>query len=161
MIIRLKSGVDSDFLLHEKEYVVFAIYISTSIELMVLGENSFPLSVSSDDVDVIDERLSKHWVYGSSDGGNWSAILSFPEWANDPSYYQNLVEGKGNAGSVFRSYIDQIQNEYAGSGIEKVAIFLKDNWYQCPLCDDAWEYESNNEVMVCPSCKKKVRKPKP
>lgn len=159
MIIKLKKEVDSDFLLPDKMYVVFAIYISSSVDLMVLGENnSFPVSVSSSDVDIVDDRLSKYWVYGHCDTGEWSAVISFPEWAEDFFFYQNLVEGKRGAGQIFRKYENNIQNEFADPSIVRTAGMLKESWYQCPVCEEAWEYDASGEVIVCPSCKEKLRR---
>ncbi|WP_126754596.1 hypothetical protein [Pseudidiomarina insulisalsae] len=127
---------------------------------MVLGEaHSFPVSISAVDVNVIDARLSKYWVYGQNPNEQWSALISFPEWANDPFYYQNLVEGKGSAGHIFRRYEELLQNEHAPPNLEGFANLIKDNWYQCPICEKAWESKGGSEVITCPGCNEKLRRP--
>ncbi len=139
-------------------YDVYAIYFSKKIEFMVLSHvHSFPVSIDLDDVEVIDNRLSKSWVYGMPESD--SVVLSFPDWANDSYFYQNLIEGKGSAGDIFRSYENKIECEYADPNLTLSASILKDNWVQCPKCMEGWEVRDYMEVITCPKCESKLLNP--
>lgn len=159
MHIRLKSGVHSEHLRASQIYPVYAVYIANTSDFLVMGQlHSFPISVNINDVEIVDNRLSKYWTFGYSDSQKWSTILSFSEWSSDPFFYQNLVEGKSDAGEVFRKYQSKIENEYAEVNLADIAIELENEWFQCPFCEEAWKDNDTSEVLVCPSCKKRLRK---
>ena len=160
MIIQLKQGVKSDLLRADKQYVVLAVYIGEKNDFMVLGDDfSFPIAVPSEDVNIIDNRLSKHWILGNVESEKWMAILAIPEWANDKYFYQNLVEGNGKAGEIFRLYERRLKNEYADVGIQLSAKLLKDDWYQCPICEETWQSRDSGEVLVCHGCNARLLNP--
>ena len=161
MIIKLREEINSQYLKRDEYYPVFAVYFSSDIEFMIMvDEYSFPIAVNAREVEISDNRISKFWVYGPSkptNEKNFPIILSYPEWAEDPFYYQHLVEGKGKAGELFRTYFDKIFFEFADKSLKETALKLKDNWYQCPFCANAWEIEAKIEAVRCPSCHKVLR----
>jgi hypothetical protein len=55
--------------------------------------------------EVTDGRMSKYWVFGYDRGGSkHRMIVAFPEWANDPYYYDKLSDGEKSAVEIFRHY---------------------------------------------------------
>lgn len=157
----MKKGVKSDLLRADKQYVVLAVYIGDKNDFMVLIDDfSFPMAVSSEDVNILDYRLSKHWILGNVESEKWMAILAIPEWANDKYFYQNLVEGSGKAGEIFRRYELKLKNEYADNAIKSSAKLLKDDWYQCPICEETWQSHDSGEVVVCQSCNARLLNPR-
>ena len=163
MRIVLKPNQKSRYLDDKVEYTVHAVYSSKLIEFMVMSEaHSFPIAVKSSEVDIIDNRLSKYWVYGNHDSDNTEPcklVLSFPEWANNSYFYQELVEGTGKSGEQFRAIKKTIENEYAERGLTAIAETLQDRWVQCPNCFDSWENFQIAEVINCPKCKSRLLKP--
>lgn len=157
MFIKLKHGHHSEHIKPDRAYPVFAIYIGSTSDFLVMGEShSFPVSMNIREIDILDNRLSKYWEYGCYDSDKWSTILSFREWSSDSYFYQNLVEGNENAREALLKYQAKIENEYADNSLNESAIKLNDEWYQCPFCDDSWTDTEESEVLVCPRCKSKL-----
>lgn len=154
MRVKLRSNVDLKILRADTTYTVYAIYIiENKTEFMVMSEaHSFPVAVESSNVDIIDNKISSFWVYGTENSSSNKVILSFPEWANDSYFYQNLVESNGKAGVVFRAYQQDLDMEFASPDIILSASILQDNWVQCPKCDEAWQSNKCGEVVSCPKC---------
>lgn len=166
MKIALRDDIDSEYLVRGIEYTVFAVYFKRPIGFMIQVDSlpSEPLLVSSEDVDVVDNRLSKFWVFGSLapatiDSNERPAILAFPEWVNDVGFYENIVESKGGSGVIWREYREKMELEFAPSDLAKSAIDLGDGWLQCVDCSDAWVPPYEGEVVYCPSCSTMQRRP--
>lgn len=156
-IVLLNNSI-SDHLEHGREYIVYAIYITTKIEYMVMVDSypSIPFSIDANDVSVVDNRLSRHWVFPDTKaeenvGSSNTLILSFPEWANDPYFFQHLVEG-GDTGVIWRKYQEKMDLEFATSTLHIRAKILDSGWIQCESCLDAWQIHNQDEVVVCPRC---------
>jgi hypothetical protein len=64
--------------------------------------------------EVTDGRLSKYWVFGYDRGvSKPRVIVAFPEWANDPYYYDKLSDGQKAAVEVFRNYKRLLDTEFS------------------------------------------------
>ncbi|MEZ7276345.1 hypothetical protein [Pseudoalteromonas sp. 68 DY56-GL68] len=161
MRVKLRENKVSKIIRTDAAYNVYAVYISEKkTEFMVMTElHSFPMAIDRSDVDIIDNRISGAWVYGSDNGSSKNVILSFPEWANDSYFYQNLVESNGDAGSIFRAYQHELEMEFADSDISISAVILQDSWIQCPKCGEAWELNKGGEAIECPKCDSKLLNP--
>jgi len=64
--------------------------------------------------EVVDSRLSKYWEIGQFDFSEKYgkvAIISFPEWARDATFYERLVDGDPEALKVFEKYKTLIDAE--------------------------------------------------
>jgi len=61
---------------------------------------------------IIDERLSSYWRISTEDStsGVMSSIV-FDEWANDPSFYERLVDGDPSAIELFKNYQSLMNKE--------------------------------------------------
>lgn len=166
MNVALRDDKDSKYLERGIEYTVFAVYFKQPIEFMIQVDSlpSAPFSIISDDVDIVDNRISKFWVFGNvSHATNISnerpAVLAFPEWVNDIGFYQNIVESEGDSGSIWRKYKKKMEFEFAPADLVKTAIRLDSGWLQCVDCSDAWLSELEGEVVSCPSCSAIQRRP--
>jgi 4-hydroxy-3-methylbut-2-en-1-yl diphosphate synthase IspG/GcpE len=161
MRIKLKHNVKSEYLKSEIAYTVYAIYLTVPLKFMILVEDlpSAPYAISAKDVEITDGRLSKYWVIGNVESdNNQPPIISFHEWANDFLFFEDIVNG-GKAGSIWRSYQNKFEHEFAEESISKTAITLAGNWVQCAECDDAWEEKNDCEIISCPNCGTKQIKP--
>jgi hypothetical protein len=145
--------------------VVYAIYFSEVVDYFVFEENflSIPFSVNDKHVDVVDSRLSKFWTFGSyptTDSGiqkNYK-VISFMEWASNDYFYEGIVNGNKNA-EIWRNYRIKMDLEYASSTLTTTATRLSHDWFQCVNCMDAWQSNSQYEVLQCPHCGANQLKP--
>ena len=161
MIIKLRNGVTSKYIDSDVEYTVFAIYFGVPTELMIQVDSfpSEPFGISVNDIDIVDNRLSKYWHFGNAlpstnKSNGRPVILAFPEWIDDIGFYQEIVEGTNSAGYIWREYKARMSLEFAPSSIKSTAIFLGDDWMQCENCSDAWIPDVEGELICCPSCLK-------
>jgi hypothetical protein len=166
MRITLHGDNESEYLVRGVEYTVFALYLEQPIEFMIQVDSlpAAPYSISSDDVDIVDNRLSRFWVFGNAVQATKvsnarPAILAFPEWVNDVGFFQKIVEGEGGAGDIWREYKEKMELEFASSDLVKTAILLDNGWLQCVNCSNAWTPDLNGEVVSCPSCSTKQKRP--
>lgn len=123
MKVRRKEGatVEDSRLLHPNQvYVVYGISFKASPQFLIYEPNelSFPFFVASEAVDLIDARLSNHWLYSpelpSTDTySHRAALISFEAMIRDRRFYQALVDGERVAASTWekaRSLIDAEAN---------------------------------------------------
>jgi hypothetical protein len=64
-----------------------------------------PTPYPSELFEVIDEHLSEFWCLDArvvKEGV--SSCLVFPEWAEDPSFFEDLIEGSPRSTSIFSGY---------------------------------------------------------
>lgn len=63
--------------------------------------------------EIVDGRLSPTWVAGQrGDGDAYEIVLSFPEWAANPRFYEALVDGDEAAVATFRRYKTILDSEH-------------------------------------------------
>lgn len=63
--------------------------------------------------DVSDGRLSQYWLVGDDRSAQtYRIIVAYPEWANDPYYYDRLTDGEPAAVDTFGRYRKLIDAEY-------------------------------------------------
>jgi hypothetical protein len=94
-----------------KEYVVYAItVVKDAFWYYLLDEHDLPYPVwyPSPLFQVSDGSIPAHWVvnYVSNDASpdrTGTSLITFKEWANDPFFYERLVEGEAGAAAAFRN----------------------------------------------------------
>ena len=145
-----------------KIYDVFGLYLGDTVayEILVDELDSHTTEFPSYLFKVVDNRLSSFFVLGES-GNRFSksgkikrfSFISFPEWANDITFFDRLFDGDKEAQIIFNKYKDFIYFEYIHVDINTKAIIVQDYWVQCPVCTDAWELERPNfEMCQCSKC---------
>lgn len=55
-------------------------------------------------------------------------FLSFPEWVEDGTFYEKIVNGEGDAGQIWRSYRSKMESEFAKPNLKVCAEHLADGW---------------------------------
>lgn len=145
-----------------KMYDVYGLYLGDTVayEILVDDFDSHTTEFPSFLFKVVDNRLSSFFVLGESGkrfGKNGESknfpFISFPEWANDKSFFDRLFEGDRGCQDIFDKYRKLISLEYRHVGIDTEAIILQDNWVQCPVCTEPWDLEMPNlEMCKCPKC---------
>lgn len=97
-----------------KEYTVHAITaLKEAFWYYLLDERDLPYPVwyPSPLFRVSDGSLPAHWVVNYTANAMTqdrvgSSLITFKEWANDPSFYERLVEGEPGTVAVFRNERD-------------------------------------------------------
>ncbi len=153
------KGVDF-FLKQNAEYVVYGITLrNTCFWYYVCDEyfTYFPRWKPSPFFEVIDQRLSRHWICTYKKHKNYTQafpIITFPEWANNhPDFYDKLSNGNENEVNIFKSYKELMDLEFPDRGIKILAKIADTEWLICPSCTDAWEHSESRDALVrCPKC---------
>jgi len=141
-----------------KYYTVYGITVLDStvfFEILTI-HRKHTFSYPSILFEVIDNRLSKMFCFGSIETGNNKIVpfISFKEWVNDKKFYSGLIDGEEPYVTIFNKYINLLELEYKFPEIHRAAVKISDNWVQCPECTEAWELENQIfEMCVCPKCK--------
>jgi hypothetical protein len=144
-----------------KIYEVFGLYLEgNAYEILIDEVDSHTTEFPSFLFKVIDNRLSSFFVLGESrkrfsDKGEVKSLpfISFPEWANDITYFDRLIDGDKEAQEIFNKYKKLLYLEYRDVSIDRMAEIIQENWVQCPVCTEAWELENPNfEMCQCPQC---------
>ncbi|MDQ0992555.1 hypothetical protein QFZ74_003783 [Streptomyces sp. V3I7] len=94
-----------------KEYVVYAItVVKDAFWYYLLDEHDLPYPVwyPSPLFQVSDGSIPAHWVvnYVSNEASSdrtGASLITFKEWANDPFFYERLVEGEAGAVAAFQN----------------------------------------------------------
>jgi hypothetical protein len=142
-----------------KEYIVYAVWIYLGyIWYCICDENYmfYPMWKPGMLFEVTDNRLSRYWIFSLDEDNNKKVpFLGFPEWANDPYFYSELVDGNGGDSNaiVFKKYKELMDLEFPNSSISAIAQIGDENWLICPQCIDAWQSTNNKDALVkCPKC---------
>lgn len=111
MIIRKLSASqcqDVQKLSEDRNYVVYAVLFSENIKFLVEDEDvfSFPFYIPSNEVEIINNTVSKDWKYQSPLDRNDKyssrpAMLACEELL-DRMFYQKLVEGNKSAKETWK-----------------------------------------------------------
>jgi hypothetical protein len=125
----------------------------------------FPRWKPSSFFEVIDVRLSRHWIYSHKkhiDYPQRHSIITFPEWANNhPDFYDKLTDGDKKEVAIFKTYKELMDLEFPSSSISEVAHLVDDEWLICPTCIDAWQCSNiRNALIKCPKCQKTLNNPR-
>lgn len=149
----------------DSEYNVYAIKVCDGFPWYYIEEvrsnelKSFPAFL----FDVVDNRLSQYWVFSNIKGPHYNlprSIFTFPEWAEDPDYYDKLLKNFDREVELFDRYKLLMDHEFPNPEIQIIAKIIDKYWIQCPQCSDAWETKSVAGIVVCPSCKTIMNNPK-
>jgi uncharacterized protein YbaR (Trm112 family) len=166
---KLRCPKDTEFLVTvSKEYTVYCIYISMGyIEYTICDNEHDPYYSHGYPAflfDVVDPRLSKWWVYSFFKESYDSSFvyITYPEWAQDPYYYNRLIDGDEEAMKAFKHYKQLMDLEYPDSSIpekDTALVTKEERWLICPSCLEGWEELSNSGMVICPRCKRVLHNP--
>ena len=157
-----------------KAYVVYAIELTEPYPRFFIADETFstyPVFHFSPFFKILDPRFSRHWLlegnrqweedFASKNPG-LPRLITFKEWARTGSlFYENLIDGEPRESALFEKYMRLMDLEFACPEFQKLAIHLRDSWVQCPLCDDAWEANTYDELLECPTCFQIILSPLP
>lgn len=151
-----------------REYTVYGATIRDNCIWYYLCREHFtyyPRWYPSPFFDVIDSRISRHWVYSYKKLDNYGEaypILTFSEWANDhPDFYDRLTDEEEEEVEIFSTYKELMDLEFPDSSVLDIAQIGDDEWLICSLCIDAWQCSNGKDALVrCPKCQKALNNPR-
>lgn len=140
-----------------KTYIVYATAALNGYPGYFICDNyrEYPIWHPSDFFSIVDSRLSRYWIVSikKDDKTTTRLFLSFPEWANEQYYYNNLIEGEAREMDLFRKYKQLMNLEFPDSAITQAASIGDQEWLICPSCLDAWKNSNCDDALVmCPIC---------
>ena len=109
---------------------------------------------------IIDSRLSKYWIFSIKEFPLFERVIwAFPEWADEMSYYDKLVDGEEEEVEIFKKYKLLMDIEFPDPEVTEKATALEDGWAMCPTCIDAWQPNPLDGMTVCPICNQTMHNP--
>ena len=113
--------------------------------------------------EVTDARISRYWVYSfgkdKTAAGAFYMKFTYREWASNPYYEDEILEGEGEALPVFRRYKKLMDLEFPDPSVSETSMNLGEGWVMCPFCDESWEANDLDGMVRCPSCEKLSHNP--
>ncbi len=111
----------------DKEYVVYGLTVRNNYIWYYICDDDYdfleyPVWKPSPLFKVISTKISRTWVFNVYIGENKLStypILGFPEWVNDPNYYNLLTDGNSKAVEIFNKYkqiLDEEENMLFSGG---------------------------------------------
>lgn len=141
-------------------YVVFSIRFGDIVEYCLdpEPEGSLPIFYQSDLFEVIDDRVSRYWVFAPKllkkiDGNERSTMLTIPDWAHNRKFFDQLVNSDEESWKVWRKYKSLMEMEFATPGFKRKSEIVGEGWVLCAECMNGWKVDNTHHEMVkCPSC---------
>lgn len=150
-----------------KKYVVYGIQFSEFPFIFIYEDEDdrFPIAFPLACFTILDSRLSRYFTLGKikeyqTQNPKYVPFISFKEWAENLSFWEELVEGDHEQLSI--GYKTKIDLEYFNPTIElneELLILLENRWFLCPKCDNGWEILEIDEIIMCPKCNSLYKNP--
>jgi hypothetical protein len=114
--------------------------------------------------EVVNGQLSKYWVYSFVQEKMQNRLFTqtmwaYPEWANNPYYYDLLTDEEEIELNIFIKYKSLMDLEFPSPWIKDKAEAMDDHWLFCSYCIDAWQSFSTDGMVVCPTCGRMMHNP--
>src|SRR4029078_11674893 len=123
--------------------------------------NHFPIAKPAYLFEILDNRLSRYWIFGIIEGFEKYPVWIFPEWINEPYFQDNLTDGEDREVQIFIAYKERMDFEFPDASISQVAQIGDNEWLICPACFDAWLCGNAKDALVrCPSCQNIFNNPR-
>ncbi|MCX6989868.1 MAG: hypothetical protein NTX49_02205 [Chlamydiae bacterium] len=153
-----------EFLDIGKEYNIYGMIIihgKVCYYVCDRAHSLFPIARPADLFEIIDNRLSRYWVFGIIEGFEKYPLWIFPEWINEDYFQDNLTDGEAREVAVFKSYKELMDLEFPDSSISETAQIGDNEWLICPTCIDTWQYNDDRDALVrCLKCQKILNNPR-
>jgi len=151
------------FILGEKEYNVYGMAVIQGQVYYYIcdGNDYFPIAKPFHLFNIIDNRLSRYWIFGFYEGFEKYPVWVFPEWLNEPLFESYLTHYGESEGEIFKNYKELMDLEFPDKSVSLDAQIGDTDWLICPNCIDAWESPNDKDAMVrCPKCEKIMNNPR-
>ncbi len=165
MYVKLKklhatTGAECD----NGELLVLGMSVGAELQLILQKPSlpSAPSFVEASSYDVLDARISSHWRVREPLPGKRTAVpasylFAVEAWANDPHFYDKLVDGDDAVRPIWRRWQDILEAEFAPPSVQREIAPFEGNWLLCEACSEAWMARNGCELQVCPNCSQPYR----
>jgi hypothetical protein len=167
LLKKYSMGLDHFSVFPGNEYIVYSVGALYGFVWYCICDESYifyPMWNPEMLFEIIDKRLSRYWVFSLDDGKDKKIpFLRFPEWANNPYFYEELIDGDSSDANaiIFSKYKELMDLEFPNPLISDTAEIGDRDWLICPKCIDAWKSESNLDALVrCPICTTVLNNPR-
>ncbi|MFA6915651.1 MAG: hypothetical protein WC222_04585 [Parachlamydiales bacterium] len=148
-----------------KNYVVYGMIIEDGYMWYYICDETYsyyPVWKPSPLFEVINNQLSRYWVYSCKKEFDYISVIAFPEWAENPyDYYDRLTDGFDKEIEIFKRYKELMDLEFPDPTVTIKAEIGDESWLLCPLCIDAWESTNKLDALVrCPKCQTIMNNPR-
>jgi hypothetical protein len=119
--IHLEGG-DSNLIVNEI-YTVFALTWwrdgGVRVYLNTYEKGSYPFPYPLELFEVIDPSLPANWCvsFKKQPIGEVINCISFPEWANNDDFYQDLTEGDASLIAIYKRWVKELESQINGAKI--------------------------------------------
>ncbi len=148
-----------------KDYVVYARVLRPGDEWVFIADDvfsSYPMAYPIILFERIDSRISRGWQFGKIGDSPGEA---FPEWIQDISFYDKLLDGDPVLIDAFGAIKKRMDLEFPVlSAIQGNAIMVGANVAMCPICDASWLVPGSNRddsMFECENCHRLLLNPGP
>ncbi|MBN9378089.1 MAG: hypothetical protein BGO14_01245 [Chlamydiales bacterium 38-26] len=156
--------IDSEFYVKvNKKYTVYGMSQASNniwYGVSLYNTDDYAVWYPSQLFSIIDSRVSKYWTFSIKEFPLFKRVIwAFPEWADEMSYYDKLVDGEEEEVEIFKKYKLLMDLEFPDPDVSEKATALEDGWVMCPICIDAWQPHSYSGMIVCPKCNHTMHNP--
>lgn len=151
----------------DKEYLVYGMTVKEDYVWYYIADelyNYYPRKQCSILFDVVDNKLSRYWVYSFRKNQNYIKAIpmwAYPEWAEYPDYYDKLTDGDEKEVKIWESYKLKMELEFSDPIITLHAQIGDESWLICPECFGAWlSTDTLDALVLCPKCNLKLNNPR-
>ena len=148
-------------------YVLYGLHVKDGWLRYFLADEDYtatqyPLPYFPVFFDVVDRRMSRCWAVGHEYSVERPSdlLVTFTEWADEPSFYERLIDGEHEVRGIFRERREFMDLEFASPSVSDSAENVKDDWLLCSRCGDAWESNTVLGMVRCPKCTVVLLNPK-
>lgn len=144
-----------------KTYLVYAYLVDPLSTWYYIVEEEgldYPVAHPAPFFTIVDPRPSALWVERETPQRR---LVAIPEWADDPMFYERLVDGGQAQVRAFSAARARMDLEFDRPDVTRAAILLDERWVMCPVCDEAWATDSLAALLRCnnPHCDTLLRNP--
>jgi uncharacterized CHY-type Zn-finger protein len=144
-----------------RDYTVYGVVFCRSVlDYLVQADTGSPQWTPASLFQVVCGRVSRHWVFADWSSTEYIAAMTFAEFTESPEAFDQLVEGDDAACGMFYTLQQSADLEFVDPSVTKAAEAIDGNWVLCPVCSDAWEFESTDAMVRCPKCQSVLRSPR-
>jgi hypothetical protein len=117
--LNLQHGYGADHVFHlteGREYVVFAVTSFLGGPWIYIADDEFsyyPVWHPTPLFAIVDGRLSETWRAGVQGFGRQEWIFAYQEWAEDPLYYERLVNQEESVVRSFLRHKEILEGEFS------------------------------------------------
>ena len=140
-----------------KVYVVYSMYLTDEgiVKYLIISDGGRNYWYPPELFDITDNRLPSCWQYafwGDDERIPILAMWGYEEIVNRKDHYDDLIERKSSALSIFYARRREIELSHPSPEVTDKAEIIEGKWIMCPNCCDAWECELTWGMIDCPNC---------